>query len=665
MAPEILRYEKYDAKADLWSVGTVLYEMATGRPPFKAANHIDLLRRIEQAVDVISFPEEPFISREVKTLVRSLLKRNPVERIGFPDFFSNIVIAGAIPDLQGEDKLRKQLRPEVPKTASTDTVAATAHESRKESVSNRGAEDEGNEKFVDAVDYPSRRPNIQHMATAPAGALHPSARRPSISSQRSSPREMPPPSVPASQLRRTSSRASPDIKAARDERQAQAAQEAAKERERAAQDVAFERDYVVVDKLATEVNAFADELAASPRIHGANRHDGALLRRNTTQNVSPSSGTQVGPARAMQIASGKRPEHARQGSYERRIKGTTSASSAISKAINMASGRLMSFGISPPLGINRATSYSPVYTPFPSYPTTGQLPVSDSNRPLSATDEDTKILHTIEESAHRSDVVYGFAEVKYKQLIPLAPSGVEDQGLGLREAGIPDKSNLKDDDDGLTVDAIVQLSEEALVLYVKSLSLLARSMDVAGAWWSKKQRIEAVDDGSPSPRSQAPLPHGAVGVRVNKVVQWVRDRFNEVLEKADFVRLKLIAAQKRLPLDHSSHPNNYASDSVSSTGTTQASVEAVRVSPGISAEKLMYTRALEMGKSAAVNELVCEDLPGCELSYITAIRMLEAVLDTDEEFTARKTEKDQAGSRGTSDDLVNAEDREAVLKGKR
>lgn len=36
MAPEILRYEKYNAKADLWSVGAVLYEMVVGKPPFKA-----------------------------------------------------------------------------------------------------------------------------------------------------------------------------------------------------------------------------------------------------------------------------------------------------------------------------------------------------------------------------------------------------------------------------------------------------------------------------------------------------------------------------------------------------------------------------------------------------------------------------------------------------
>jgi len=37
----------------------------------------------------------------------------------------------------------------------------------------------------------------------------------------------------------------------------------------------------------------------------------------------------------------------------------------------------------------------------------------------------------------------------------------------------------------------------------------------------------------------------------------------------------------------------------------------------------MYDRALEMSRSAAINEIANEDLAGCEISYITAIRMLE------------------------------------------
>jgi serine/threonine-protein kinase ULK/ATG1 len=99
MAPEILRYEKYDAKADLWSVGAVLFEMAVGKPPFRAHNHVELLRRIEKGEDRIKFPDEAPpptdrpsealpVALDIKTLIRKLLKRQPVQRMGFEDFFA-------------------------------------------------------------------------------------------------------------------------------------------------------------------------------------------------------------------------------------------------------------------------------------------------------------------------------------------------------------------------------------------------------------------------------------------------------------------------------------------------------------------------------------------------------------------------------------------------
>jgi len=37
MAPEILRFHKYDAKADLWSVGTILFELVVGARPARPA----------------------------------------------------------------------------------------------------------------------------------------------------------------------------------------------------------------------------------------------------------------------------------------------------------------------------------------------------------------------------------------------------------------------------------------------------------------------------------------------------------------------------------------------------------------------------------------------------------------------------------------------------
>ena len=137
------------------------------------------------------------------------------------------------------------------------------------------------------------------------------------------------------------------------------------------QDVAFERDYVLVEKRAVEVNAFADQLATE---HGGmartpqDGQRGTMVRRATTQG-SPAgvTGAQVAPSRALQIVSGKRPDHLhhRQSSYERRIKDSSSATSAISKAINMASGRLLNMGFSPPLGFGRSGQSPPSYNPFP------------------------------------------------------------------------------------------------------------------------------------------------------------------------------------------------------------------------------------------------------------------------------------------------------------
>ncbi|OBZ76318.1 Serine/threonine-protein kinase ATG1 [Grifola frondosa] len=109
MAPEILRYEKYDAKADLWSVGAVLYEMAVGRPPFRAQNHIELLKKIDSSRGVKFPDEDPRIAAaaanggeevravpaDIKKLIRTLLRRLPAERASFEEFFGSTALANS------------------------------------------------------------------------------------------------------------------------------------------------------------------------------------------------------------------------------------------------------------------------------------------------------------------------------------------------------------------------------------------------------------------------------------------------------------------------------------------------------------------------------------------------------------------------------------------
>jgi hypothetical protein len=76
---------RYDAKADLWSVGTVLFEMIAGRPPFNGENHIDLLRNIQRKA--VRLPPDVRVSKACVNLLRLLLNRNPLSRAGFKEFF--------------------------------------------------------------------------------------------------------------------------------------------------------------------------------------------------------------------------------------------------------------------------------------------------------------------------------------------------------------------------------------------------------------------------------------------------------------------------------------------------------------------------------------------------------------------------------------------------
>ncbi|KAJ5129867.1 uncharacterized protein N7515_005906 [Penicillium bovifimosum] len=669
MAPEILRYEKYDAKADLWSVGTVLYEMVVGRPPFRATNHVELLRKIEKGEDRIRFPDDNPASDDIKRLIRGLLKRNPVERLSFPEFFNNNVINDPIPGLVADDS------PEPPQSPRPTQLDARTEESPYDT----GPE----EKFTSPT---SRLPAaLPQKSSTPPTATHMrrvgSADRPPSGVTREQQRGGTPPQRPGP----VSLATAPGRQELTDRNATAAAMDrqrhrntyagspkasdsivrAQEARDLAAQEVAFERDYVVVEKRAVEVNAFADELAHSPRFQGGLSRPGNIAgsRRATTQGipmVSPSS-PHANAAKAMQVVSGRSREdstHQRQHSYERRYgQSPTSATSAISKALNMASGRLFGMGFSPPLAITKGGRSPPLaYNPFPAYPTHSSLLITrDGAKTNPAVDEDYRAVQEIEDCATRSDVVFGFAEVKYKQLIPLAPSAPTDPSA--RPIDTTNEPGSADFDNGLTVDAIVTLSEEALVLYVKALSLLAKSMDIAGAWWSHKNREEVYGE-SPTKDSMSAV----AGTRINYVVQWVRNRFNEVIEKAEFVRLKLIEGQQRLPLDHPSHPDNHP---IGNTAGSTSTADVV-VSPGVTAERLMYDRALEMSRAAAINELTGEDLANCEITYVTAIRMLEAVLEDDGTRPTPNSNNERQGSSQPSEginlDDLQMEDRQVVAK---
>lgn len=88
MAPEVIMSQHYDAKADLWSIGTVIYQCLVGKPPFQASSPQDLRLFYEKNKNLIpAIPQET--SPHLADLLLGLLQRNQKDRLDFETFFSH------------------------------------------------------------------------------------------------------------------------------------------------------------------------------------------------------------------------------------------------------------------------------------------------------------------------------------------------------------------------------------------------------------------------------------------------------------------------------------------------------------------------------------------------------------------------------------------------
>jgi serine/threonine-protein kinase len=107
-APEYLRDQKTDRRADVWAIGVVLYREMTGRFPFEADTDFELLQAITSGTPPPPLPAE--IPQPVAEAVMRALQADPADR------FSTCADMARALDVALPDK------------ASTADVAAFAHE---------------------------------------------------------------------------------------------------------------------------------------------------------------------------------------------------------------------------------------------------------------------------------------------------------------------------------------------------------------------------------------------------------------------------------------------------------------------------------------------------------------------------------------------------------
>ena len=109
MAPEMISEKGHDTRSDWWALGIVMYELATGKPPYDDKD-------LERLADVICFEDLPlqnYFSREFSNLLLGLTHKLPASRLGAKKGASEIKAHPFFKSINWELAGQKGLKPPI------------------------------------------------------------------------------------------------------------------------------------------------------------------------------------------------------------------------------------------------------------------------------------------------------------------------------------------------------------------------------------------------------------------------------------------------------------------------------------------------------------------------------------------------------------------------
>jgi serine/threonine-protein kinase 24/25/MST4 len=105
MAPEVLRQDKHDGKADVWSLGITCIELVKGKPPLSHLPALQIVMRVPMNPPPKLDGDE--FSDTFKDFISQCLQKNPDNRASIKDLLKHPFIEGA-----GENSVLQVILPE-------------------------------------------------------------------------------------------------------------------------------------------------------------------------------------------------------------------------------------------------------------------------------------------------------------------------------------------------------------------------------------------------------------------------------------------------------------------------------------------------------------------------------------------------------------------------